>query len=49
MADEQTISELVGLPDGHELPNEHGTEVVVYEYDAEGNVTGWHKELKETK
>lgn len=34
---------------GTELPNEHGTEVVVHDKDEDGNVIGWHKELKEKK
>ncbi len=35
-----------GHEEGTEYQNEHGTEVVVYDYDEEGNVTGWHKELQ---
>lgn len=38
-----------GVEDGQELPNEHGTEVVVYDYDKDGNIVGFHKELKEEK
>lgn len=30
-----------GVPEGTELPNEHGIEVVVHDEN------GWHKELKE--
>lgn len=35
-----------GVPEGTELPNEHGTEVVVHDLDEAGNIIGWHKELK---
>jgi hypothetical protein len=38
----------IGLTEGEELPNEHGTEVVVYDRDESGAVVGWHKELKES-
>jgi len=32
--------------EGAEFANEHGTEVVVYDKDEDGNVVGWHKELR---
>ena len=41
--------EVVHPPEGAEFDNEHGTEVVVYDYDEDGNVLGWHKELKESE
>lgn len=34
------------IAEGTELANEHGTEVIVHDKDEEGNVIGWHKELK---
>lgn len=40
------VYEPAGVAEGTEFPNEHGTEVVVYDRDDEGNVIGWHKELK---
>ena len=43
MADKKNIA---GVLDGTELENEHGTEVIVYDYDENGNVIGWHKEIK---
>lgn len=46
MSDKEETPELAGVPEGTELDNEHGTEVVVYDYDEDGNVVGWHKELK---
>lgn len=44
MNEEQAL-EAFGHAEGEELPNEHGTEIVVYDRDANG-IVGWHKELK---
>lgn len=40
-AEPVTSDDLVGHPDGHV---DHNGEKITYEYDAEGNVIGWHKE-----
>jgi hypothetical protein len=39
----------IGHAEGEELANEHGVEVIVYDRDEQGNVIGWHKELKVKK
>jgi hypothetical protein len=40
-SDPNPIEEIAGVPDGFV---DHADEVIVYEYDPDGNVTGWHKE-----
>jgi hypothetical protein len=49
MADtqEDAMLELAGVPDGTviETPAGEPNEVVVADYDEDGNVTGWHKEV----
>ena len=44
MAETPEAHPLVGLPDGHV---DHNNEKIVYEYDEDGNVVGWHKEPAE--
>lgn len=46
MADETATVEApdAGHPDGH---IDHNSEKIVYEYDEDGNVVGWHKEPAE--
>lgn len=41
--------ELAGLPEGTEIHTADGIEVIVADLDADGNVCGWHKELKGNK
>ena len=44
------IHELVGVADGEEVvlaTGEPTGEKVVYEYDEDGNLAGWHKEVVE--
>lgn len=36
-----------GHPEGTEYESEHGTEVVIYDRDEDGNIIGWHKALKD--
>lgn len=49
MAEDTTssIESLVGLPDGDVVPTpgDAKDEKVVYDYDDNGQFTGWHKEL----
>lgn len=42
-----TILAAVGLPDGEVVvtPGDAKDEKVVYDYDKDGQYTGWHKEL----
>ena len=47
--DETTsVESVVGFPDGEELSSKQGkqtlSEVVVYDYDDDGQFAGWHKE-----
>lgn len=47
MAEAEDKKPVVEFPEhGSELPNEHGVEVVVHDKDKDGNIIGWHKELK---
>jgi hypothetical protein len=43
-----SVESIVGYPDGEELESKQGkqivTEVVVYDYDDDGQFIGWHKE-----
>ena len=44
-----SVEELAGLPAGEEVTLNDGTptgEVVVEDVDQDGNVVGWHKEVK---
>ena len=50
MADKVVKEVEIEFPEhGSEVPNEHGIEVNVHDVDEDGNVIGWHKELKESK
>ena len=42
------VVELAGVPHGTvlETPEGQPNEIVVADYDEEGNVVGWHKELE---
>lgn len=39
----ESVKELAGVPEGSEINGE----IVVADYDEQGNIIGWHKEAKQ--
>lgn len=46
MADEKEKPKVEFPEHGEELTTDNGVEVVVHDKDKDGNVIGWHKEVK---